>query len=155
MLYNTYISAKSIMIHTRNSIRWHQCNFFSFLMNRIDTGCAGFVACWDVSGTFRHHILFFWDGLHIYRWTGENQVQNITIRNCSSFCWWYENYNIQIISQDLLIFLPLVMLYISPQGMCCFAAYCLFTGRLGTVAFTRMADARLLRYSLLFLINYI
>ncbi|KAK3542857.1 hypothetical protein QTP70_005439 [Hemibagrus guttatus] len=31
-------------------------------------------------------------------------------------------------------------------GVSCLAAYCLFTGRLGTITFTRMPDARLLRY---------
>ncbi|KAG7331547.1 hypothetical protein KOW79_005516 [Hemibagrus wyckioides] len=31
-------------------------------------------------------------------------------------------------------------------GVSCLAAYCLFTGRLGTIVFTRMPDARLLRY---------
>ncbi|XP_053536823.1 claudin-10 isoform X5 [Ictalurus punctatus] len=32
------------------------------------------------------------------------------------------------------------------QGVTCLAAYCLYTSRLGTVVFTRMHDARLLRY---------
>ncbi|XP_027009835.1 claudin-10 [Tachysurus fulvidraco] len=31
-------------------------------------------------------------------------------------------------------------------GVSCLAAYCLFTGRLGTTTFSRMPDARLLRY---------
>lgn len=59
-----------------------------------------------------------------------------------------------IISKSFLkmFFMPIVMLYFFPQGMCCFAAYCLFAGRLGTVAFTRRTDGRLLRYSPLFLI---
>lgn len=43
------------------------------------------------------------------------------------------------------------MLYFSHKGVTCFAAYCLFTSRLGTVVFTRMDDARLLRYSSLFI----
>lgn len=44
------------------------------------------------------------------------------------------------------------MLYFSPQGVSCFAAFCLFTSRLGTVVFTRMSDGRILRYSSLFVI---
>ncbi|KAI5615276.1 claudin-10 [Silurus asotus] len=31
-------------------------------------------------------------------------------------------------------------------GVSCFAAYCLYTARLGTVLFTQMADARILRF---------
>lgn len=47
----------------------------------------------------------------------------------------------------------ILMLYFSRKGLSCFAAYCLFTIRLGTVVFTRMADARLLRYLCLFVLG--